>query len=107
MTIRVRHFVLLLFALAISSATAQASTITLNYNFSVSGFPIGAPVDPVTGSFSVTFDDAISYTDETSGIVVSNLNIPLGSAPAFNYFQPGDVLYIGGSAKWRTRSSCA
>ena len=51
MTIRVRHFVLLLLTLAISSATVKANTITLNYDFSASGFPIGAPVDPVTGSF--------------------------------------------------------
>ena len=98
MTTMVRHFVLLLFALAISSATANANTITLNYDFSASGFGIGAPVDPVTGSFSVTFDDTVIDTVETSGIVVSNLNIALDSAPSFSYHQPGDVLYIGGSA---------
>jgi hypothetical protein len=98
MTIMVRHFVLLLFALAISSATAKANTITLNYDFLASGFPSGAPVDPVTGSFSVTFDDAATINDETSGIVVSNLNILLDSPPSFTYFQPADVLYIGGSA---------
>ena len=96
MTIRVRHFVLLLFTLAISAATAKANTITLNYDFSASGFPSGAPVDPVTGSFSVTFDDTLIYTDETSGIVV-NLNIPVGSPPAFNYAPAVDVLYIFGS----------
>jgi hypothetical protein len=99
MTIRVRHFVLLLFALAISSATVRASPITLNYDFSASGFPSGAPVDPVMGSLSVTFDDTLTYTNETSGIVVSNLNIPVDSAPAFSYVpSPIDVLYIGGSA---------
>ncbi len=99
MTIMVRHFVLLLFALAISSVTAKANTITLNYDFSASGFGIGAPVDPVTGSFSVTFDaDANLINDETSGIVVSNLNIPLDSAPSFTYVKAANVLYIGGSA---------
>jgi hypothetical protein len=98
MTIMVRHFVLLLFALAISSATAKANTITLNYDFSASGFGIGAPVDPVTGSFSVTFDDAANITDETSGIVVSNLNIALDSAPSFTYVKAPNVLYIGGLA---------
>jgi hypothetical protein len=46
----------------------------------------------------VTFDDTVTYTNETSGIVVSNLNIPVGSAPAFNYVpSPIDVLYIFGS----------
>ena len=99
MTIMIRHFVLLLFALAISSVTAKANTITLNYDFSASGFGIGAPVDPVTGSFSVTFDaDANFIGDETSGIVVSNLNIPLDSAPSFTYVNAANVLYIGGSA---------
>ena len=96
MTIRVRHFVLLLFTLAISSATVKANTITLNYGFSASGFPSGAPVDPVTGSFSVTFDDTANITDETSGIVVSNLNIQLDSAPSFTYVKAPNVLYIGG-----------
>jgi PEP-CTERM motif. len=99
MTNMVRHFVLLLFALAISSVTARANTITLNYDFSASGFGIGAPVDPVTGSFSVTFDaDANIINDETSGIVVSNLNISLDSAPSFTYVKAANVLYIGGSA---------
>jgi hypothetical protein len=100
----VRRLTLALFVFGMSIASAQASVITLNYDFSVTGFFGGAPVDPVTGSFSVTFDNATDLTDVTSGISLTDLNISLGSAPAFRYLQHtstppiccADVLDIGG-----------
>jgi hypothetical protein len=47
----------------------------------------------------VTFDaDANLIADGTSGIVVSNLNMPLDSPPSFTYVNAANVLYIGGSA---------
>ena len=63
-----------------------------------------ASVDPVTGSFSLTFDNAVGdLTDVTSGISITNLNFSLDSAPAFNYYAAFDMLYIGGAVKWRKR----
>ncbi len=84
------------FILAVCSAPAHAAPITLTYDFSASGFPAGAPVDPVTGSFSVTFDNATNLTGVTSGISLTGLNISLGSAPAFNYDPAFDTLVMGG-----------
>ena len=93
-----QHLTLVVLALGVSVVPGQADIITLNYDFSASGFlPAGTPVDPVTGSFSVTFDNAIgNISDTTSGVSVTNLNITLGSVPAFSYFAIADMLTIGG-----------
>jgi len=56
-----------------------------------------APVDPVVGSFSVTFDNVKELTDVTSGISVKGLNIALDSVPVFTYvIGLADFLFIGG-----------
>ena len=101
-TFVVTHACVLGFILSVCSAPAQAAPITLNYDFTASGFGPGAPVDPVVGSFSVTFDNATNLSNVTSGFSLTGFNLPLDSAPAFNYFQhppggPGpEQLQIGG-----------
>ena len=92
----VRRLTLALVVCGMSVASAQAAPITLNYDFTASGFRASAPVDPVVGSFSVTFDNATDLFNVTSGISLTGLNISLGSAPAFHYFQGADALLIGG-----------
>jgi PEP-CTERM motif-containing protein len=94
----VRRVTEALFVLVMTASAAQASIITLNYDFSASGFdPASAPVDPVAGSFSVTFDNSmLFFFDVTEGVSVTGLNISLGSAPAIAYFQDMDQLLIGG-----------
>ena len=87
---------LVVFTLGLSVGPAQAALVNLSYDFVASGFGPGAPVDPVTGTFAVTFDDATSLFDVTTGITLTGLNIALGSAPAFTYLQPDDQLIIGG-----------
>ena len=80
-----------------SAGLAKAALITQTYNITASGFGAGAPVDPVTGSFTVTFDNASDIlADTTSGITVNSLNIAVGSAVGFNYSTAGDILDIGG-----------
>ena len=93
----VRRLTLAVFAFGMSIASAHAAPITLNLDFSASGFGPDAPVDPVVGSFSVTFDNATELTDVTAGISVSGLNIALDSVPAFTYvIGLADFLFIGG-----------
>ena len=93
----VRHLTLALFAFGMSIASAHAAPITLNLDFSASGFGPDAPVDPVVGSFSVTFDNATELTNVTSGISLTDLNIALDSVPAFTYvIGLADFLFIGG-----------
>ena len=94
----VRRLTFTLFAFGMSVASAHAAPITLNFVFSATGFDApGAPVDPVTGSFSVTFDNATELIDVTSGISVTSLNIALDSVPAFTYVLGlANFLSIGG-----------
>lgn len=87
-----------LLIVGVAVSPAQAAIISLSYAFSASGFNAGAPVDPVTGSFSVTFDNTVETSNSTVGVTVTDLNIVLGSAPAYAYLPSiGDRLFIGGA----------
>jgi hypothetical protein len=85
--------VVLLFALGASRV--EAEPITLSYGFIASGFGSGALVDPVTGSFSITFDNSTSVLNQTTGLTYNNFNIVLDSAPSFDYVRNGDGLTLG------------
>jgi hypothetical protein len=99
---RLIHFgclvVVLLLALSMVSQ-AGASLVTDFVSFSASGFtsvPTGttALTDPVTGSFTITFDPTLSYTNDTADITLNSLNISLGSALSFSY--TSSTLTLGG-----------
>jgi hypothetical protein len=99
----VKLFVGALVALAWAAASANAAIISNTYNFTASDFTTfsgsatpAAPVDPVTGSFSVTFDNTVDVDNVTSGITQNALNIALGSTLAFSYVASVDMLMIGG-----------
>lgn len=78
---------------------AQAAPITRTFDFSATSFLFGSPpVDPVTGSVTVTFDPAVDVADTTTGITLNSLNIALGSAIAFRYVSSAGFLSIGGIA---------
>jgi PEP-CTERM motif-containing protein len=83
----------LLFALVTSRA--EAESITLSSGFVASGFEDGAPVDPVIGSFTITFDNSTNLRDQTTGVTYHNLNLVLDSAPSFDYGRFADVLILG------------
>ncbi|MDQ7246814.1 VPLPA-CTERM sorting domain-containing protein [Dongia sedimenti] len=66
-------------------------------SFSATGFNAGAPIDPVVGSFTITYDPAVSVTNVTGAAIHQNyLNINLGSAIAFSYNAAVQGLTIGG-----------
>jgi hypothetical protein len=88
-------FVVALFAVGANRASAEP--ITLSFDFVGSGFGVGAPVDPVSGSFFITFDNSRNLSEQTSGITVSNLNIALDAPPGFAYGAIDDVLLLGGT----------
>ncbi|MGO9622215.1 MAG: VPLPA-CTERM sorting domain-containing protein [Desulfobaccales bacterium] len=86
-----------------ASATLVNDLVTFSAtNFT--SFPVGGTSvpDPVTGSFTITFDNSASVstptTGTTTGISYVSLNIPLASALSFSYYQPTDFLYVGGLA---------
>jgi len=81
----------------------KAAPITNNVLFSAKGFTSvfgqPAPVTPVTGSFTITFDPTLTYTDQTAGITLKTLNITLGSALSFSFSPTGtsaNELFVGG-----------
>ncbi len=91
----------------LATSPANASVMTYDVTFSAVNFSTGvgvdsAPVDPVVGSFEITFDPALDYTNATAGITLNSLNIALGSAISFNYHPgadggfPAGTLRVGG-----------
>jgi hypothetical protein len=67
---------------------AQAAVVTKTYAFSAQNFFPAAsppPVSVVTGSFTVTFDDAVDVFDTTTGLVINDLNIPVTSTISYSY----------------------
>jgi hypothetical protein len=83
-------------------SSAAAATITRTYAFTTTDLQpgsgsIAAPVSPVTGSFTVTFDPDVAVYDVTTGITLNALNIPLASPLSFS-FTPFGMLAFGGLA---------
>ena len=80
---------------------ADAATITTVVDFTATNFTsvqgTTPPVDPVTGSFTLTFDQSQFAFDATT-IAVNDLNIDLGSPISFSYNPDIGALTIGGSA---------
>jgi hypothetical protein len=85
------------------TGSSFATPITRQIDFSftglalVSGGPaVPPPVDPVTGSFTITFDPTLAYSNQTTGLVTNSLNLILGSTAGFTYFLSQDILSLGG-----------
>jgi hypothetical protein len=78
--------------LLLAAFPARAATVTDVVSFSATDFTTAfgqtPPTDPVTGSFTITFDPTQSYDDSVTGITLGSLNINLGSSLAFTYFGP-------------------
>lgn len=89
--------VLLGAALALIPAHAGATVITRAFTINASGFDAGAPVDPVKGTFTVTYDTAVSVSNVTSGISATGFNLPFDGPLSFTY-DGGNALYIGAGA---------
>ncbi len=94
--IGVRRSVYALPALALillAAGPASATLMTYDVSFSANTFQVGsgadpAPVDPVTGSFTITLDPAVHVVDDTADISLTSLNIALGSASRLPTIRP-------------------
>jgi hypothetical protein len=86
--------------LALGTGPANAITITETINFTASDFLAGAPVDPVIGSFTITFDPTTSVNVGTT-ITLNNLNITPSVNPLFfAYFAPTGQLGVCSTASF-------
>jgi hypothetical protein len=80
-----------------SAATVSDLVTFSGNNFQASPNPATpVPVDPVTGSFTISFDPTQDYLNSTTGISLNSLNINLGSTLAFTYNHMNDFLQVGG-----------
>lgn len=86
----------------VSVPVVGAVPLTWNVSFSASSFVSATadlpPVDPVTGSFTITLDPTISVTNQTTGIVLHSLNLTQGSAVSYIFDSNINFLSIGGIA---------
>ena len=85
-----------------AAGAAGAAVITDTFTFTATGFQSAfgqaVPTDPVTGSFTVTFDPTQTYFNQTAGITMNSLNLTLdSSAVSFNY-SPTATSFSDGSA---------
>jgi hypothetical protein len=79
--------------------SARATLISSTYLITAT-FPAttpAAPVNPVTASFTVSFNNSADIGDTASGLTVNALNLPVSSSVEYNYTVAGDILGIGGS----------
>lgn len=86
-----------------SAWPVRAATVTYHISFTATPiqFDFGGgtttpPIDPVTGSFTITLDPSHDYSTTTAGITLDSLNLKLGSKLAFRYEKDIDLLQIGG-----------
>jgi hypothetical protein len=88
-------------ALALTAAsTACASLVTGSLSFTGTGFGAGAPVDPIVGSVSFSFDNSATFFGAADGSVqngvpvsvsVTALNLPGNWTPVLTFIQSGMV----------------
>jgi len=99
---RIRNLLLPALFLALGAGTASATTLHYDVSFFGSNFTgsPGGTANPavVQGTFSVNLDPTLDYTNQTSGITASSINLTVDSALAFSYDHTTDEFTIGGSA---------
>jgi hypothetical protein len=77
---------------------ASAAVITGSLAFTATGFPGGAPIDPISGRVNFSFDNSANFRNAENGstqngapvqISVSGLNLPGSWTPVMTYFKSG------------------
>ncbi len=95
--------VTMLAAMGLTAASAHAAYITRTFTFSASNFtPTGAPFDPVTGNFTITFDPSLGNVFNQTSTIFGTINIPFAPTLRYTYrvFTPSlhSLIVSGGSS---------
>jgi PEP-CTERM motif len=86
--------------LALASSPATAAIVARTFTFSATDFayPVAATTPPyatVSGSFTIQFDDTLTYSGATAGITLDSLNLPIvPSALTFDYAPASPFLNV-------------
>lgn len=102
--LRARSFACLAAALLAGPTIAHAVIVSGSLAFSATGLPAGAPINPVTGSVSYSFDNSAGFFNQPDGATVNGvvidvnvlgISLPGTWVPVLTYIQNLDVLAIG------------
>jgi hypothetical protein len=76
---------------------ASAIVVTDYVTFTASNFSPTAPTDPVTGSFTITYNPYLVYIDQSAPISSFSSNIPFTTSPTVALSSdPSGYFYVGG-----------
>jgi hypothetical protein len=88
--------IMVLLASSLFVVPTRAKIITLKNSFIAKGFGPGAPVNPVTGTFSLTFDNSTDINSSSTGLTVSiNISLQGAAQPIFGYNKATDTVGLG------------
>jgi hypothetical protein len=82
------------------SALAQANVVFGMLQFTAHGFPVGAPVDPVVGTVSFSFDNSTTFLNAANGaqangtpvsVSFAGLSLPGSWTPVLTYISDGVI----------------
>ena len=83
-------------ALGLSGLSAPASAVTITDDFIMSGFGVSAPITPVIGFFTVTFNNGATIIDSTA--ITATINTVVDGVFEYTYYAGLDQLIVGGAA---------
>jgi hypothetical protein len=87
---------------AVTSTTSRAALVTETIDFSFSNFSVGSPIDPWTGSFTITYDPSLAST--SGSLTAFSSDLPGGYGTFVWAFDSLQQLLIGDSC---IGSSCS
>lgn len=78
------------------AGSSSAAIVTQTFALTASGFEAGAPVEPVTGLFTFTYDQAAILTPPSAiGLTVSGFNVAYNGPALFQYTKGSNLLIVG------------
>ena len=83
-------------AFTLVAGASDATVVTQAFSLTASGFEVGAPVEPVSGLFTFTYDDAAFLTPPSAvGLTLSGFNVPYAGPALFSYVKGSNLLVVG------------
>lgn len=83
-------------AFTLVGGASNAAIVTQTFALTASGFEAGAPVEPVSGLFTFTYDQAAILTPPSAaGLTVSDFNVAHNGPALFQYTKGSNLLIVG------------